>query len=133
LEALHMGSGRILVMDDEGLIRKILARTLERSGYQVECAADGAEAIAMYESAKASGQGFAAVVLDLTVPGGMGGKEALIKLREIDPSVKVILSSGYSDDATMSEFRKYGFDAVLLKPWTPAQVSQALKQVLGAL
>ncbi len=132
IEALHTGSGRILVMDDDGLIRKILAKTLERSGYEVECAADGAEAIAVYESAKASGQGFAAVVLDLTVPGGMGGKEAAIKLRKIDPCVKLILSSGYSDDATISEYRKHGFGAVLLKPWTAAQVSQALKQVLSA-
>ena len=118
-------------MDDEYSIRKLLEKTLERLGYESECARDGVEAIELYERAKASGCGFAAVVLDLTVPGGMGGKAAAIKLREIDPSVKLILSSGYSDDSTISEFRKYGFDGVLLKPWTPAQVSEALRRVLA--
>ena len=127
---LHKGSGRILIMDDEELIRRLLLQTLELLGYEAECASDGAEAIASYQSARASGRGFAAVIVDLTVPGGMGGKETVIKLRAIDPSVKVILSSGYSDDSTISEFRKYGFADVLLKPWTPAQLSEALKRVL---
>jgi CheY-like chemotaxis protein len=125
------GSGRILVMDDEGAIRKLLAKTLERWGYEVECAGDGVEAIALYERAKASGRGFAVVVLDLTVPGGMGGSEAAIKLRAMDPSVRIILSSGYSDDSTISEFRKHGFDAVLLKPWTAAELTRTLEKVLG--
>jgi CheY-like chemotaxis protein len=117
-------------MDDDAAIRRLLANTLERSGYEVECAGDGAEAIALYESANLSGRGFAAVILDLTVPGGIGGKEAAIKLRAIDPSVKLILSSGYSDDSTIAEFRKHGFDAVLLKPWTAAQLTQTLERIL---
>jgi signal transduction histidine kinase/ActR/RegA family two-component response regulator len=129
-ELLYRGSGRLLVMDDEILIRKLMAKMLSRLGFDVECAADGAEAIRSYERAKASGCGFAAVVLDLTVPGGMGGKDAAMKLREIDPGVKIILSSGYSDDSTIAEFRKHGFDGVLLKPWTPAQLGDALGRVL---
>jgi len=129
-EAFHAGSGRILVMDDEGAIRKLLAKTLERWGYEVECAGDGAEAVAFYKDAKASGRDFVAVILDLTVPGGMGGKEAAIRLRAIDPSAKIILSSGYSDDSTISEFRKHGFDAVLLKPWTGEDLTRTLERVL---
>ncbi len=128
----HWRSGRILVMDDEELIRKLMSKMLERLGFQVECAADGAEAVALYEGARASNQRFSAVIVDLTVPGGMGGKEAADKLREIDPAVKIILSSGYSGDSTIAEFRKCGFDGVLLKPWTPAQLSDALQHALGA-
>src|SRR5260370_39156204 len=103
-------------MEDEAAVRTLLERLLQHLGYQVECAADGAEAIALYEAAKASGRGFDAVLLDVTVPGGMGGVEAASKLREIDPSAKLIVSSGYSDAPVMSEFRKYHFDAALPKP-----------------
>jgi PAS domain S-box-containing protein len=127
---IHEGSGRILVMDDEEMIRRVLAKTLQRLGYEVECAGDGKEALALFKSAKTAGRGFAAVVVDLTVPGGMGGREAALELRAIDPGVRVILSSGYSDDSTISDFRKHGFDDILLKPWTPAQLSAALKRVL---
>src|SRR5262249_19708391 len=129
-DTLHIGSGRILVMDDEALIRRLLSQALERLGYRPECARDGREAVALFTNAKASGRGFDAVIVDLTVPGGMGGKEAAIKLRAIEPSVKIILSSGYSDDSTISEYSKHGFTDVLLKPWTPAQLSETLKRVL---
>jgi CheY-like chemotaxis protein len=129
---LQSGSGRILVMDDEEPLRRLLARVLEQVGYQAECARDGAEAIALYEAAKAAGRGFDAVLLDLTVPGGMGGKDAAAKLREIDSSVPLIVSSGYSEAAILSEFREHGFDAALRKPWTPAELSQVLGQVIHA-
>ncbi len=129
-EALPTGTGRILVMDDEDAIRMLAVRMLERSGYQVAGARDGAEAIALFEDAKASGRGFDAVLLDLTVPGGMGGKDAAVRLRAIDPSVRLIVSSGYSDDPVMAEFQKYGFDAVLGKPWTVTQLSQIFTRVL---
>ncbi len=82
----------------------------------------------MYAEAKASGRGFAAVIVDLTVPGGMGGKEAAARLRAIDPDVLVILSSGYSNDSTISEFRKHGFAEVLRKPWTLEELGQALRR-----
>ena len=118
-------------MDDEILIRKLMAKMLARLGFEVECAAEGAEAIRSYERAKASGRGFAAVILDLTIPGGMGGKDAANRLKKIDAGVKIILSSGYSDDSTIAEFRRHGFDGVLLKPWTPAQLGDALRRVLS--
>lgn len=131
-EALQRGSGRILVMDDEDALRKVFALMLERLGYEAECARDGTEAIALYERAKASGRGFDAVVLDLTVPGGLGGMETAARLKEIDPAVKLIVSSGYSDAPVMSEFNRYGFDGVIPKPWTPAQASEVFKRVLAA-
>jgi signal transduction histidine kinase/ActR/RegA family two-component response regulator len=131
-EALLTGSGRILVMDDEDAIRILAARMLENRGYEVAGARDGAEAIALFEKAKATGRNFDAVLLDLTVPGGMGGKECAVRLRALDLSVPLIVSSGYSDDPVLSEFRKYGFDAVLRKPWTVGQLSQVLQQVMRA-
>jgi signal transduction histidine kinase/CheY-like chemotaxis protein len=129
---LHRGTGRILVMDDEETLRSLLGRILTSLGYETQTARDGAEAIALYEAAKESGRGFSAVLLDLTVKGGMGGIEAAAKLREIDSSAKLIVSSGYSAAPVMAEYRKYGFDDVLPKPWTPAQVSEAFRRVLVA-
>jgi signal transduction histidine kinase/CheY-like chemotaxis protein len=129
-EGLQMGTGRLLVMDDEDAIRSLLKAVLTNLGYLVQTARDGAEAIALYETAKSSGCGFDAVLLDLTVAGGMGGVEAAAKLKELDPSVKLIVSSGYSQAAVMSDFRKYGFDAVIEKPWTPARVSEIFRGVL---
>ena len=119
-------------MDDEDAIRILAIRMLENNGYEVAGARDGAEAIAMFETAKESARSFDAVLLDLTVPGGMGGKDAALKLREIDPTVPLIVSSGYSQDPVMSQFRDYGFDAVLSKPWTVAQLAQVLKRVIRA-
>jgi signal transduction histidine kinase/CheY-like chemotaxis protein len=129
-EVVHRGSGRILVMDDEEAVRKLLSRMLKRLGYEVESAGDGAEAIVLFEKAQSSGRGFDAVLLDLTVPGGTGGMDVVTKLREISPSAKLIVSSGYSDAPVMSEFRKYGFDEMIPKPWTAAQISDVLKRVL---
>jgi CheY-like chemotaxis protein len=127
-EILHTGSGRILVMDDEESIRRLLRAALARLGFQAVCASNGAEAVELYEQARASGNGFTAVIVDLTVPGGMGGKEVASRLMEIDPSARIILSSGYSNDSTIAEFRKYGFCDVLLKPWTTAQLSGVLRR-----
>ena len=129
-EVLHPGSGRVLVMDDEEAIRILATRMLEKIGYEVVSAKDGEEAIALYEKAKASGRPFDVVLLDLTVPGGMGGKDCASKLRQLDPSVRLIVSSGYSDDPVLSEFRGYGFDAVLSKPWTVGELSQIFKLVI---
>jgi len=117
-------------MDDEEALRKLLDRILTRLGYEVETARDGAEAIALYEAAKDSGRGFDAVLLDLTVSGGMGGLEAAARLKELDPSAKLVVSSGYSDAPVMSKFREYGFDDVIPKPWKAAQLSELFRRVL---
>jgi signal transduction histidine kinase/CheY-like chemotaxis protein len=132
LEDIPSGSGRILVMDDEEAIRILAVRMLERIGYEAVGAKDGEEAITLFETAKASGRSFDAVLLDLTIPAGMGGKEAAVKLREIGASTPLIVSSGYSDDPVMAEYRRYGFDAVLSKPWTVSQLSHVFRQVIHA-
>jgi PAS domain S-box-containing protein len=130
---IRTGSGRILVMDDEEAIRNLLDQMLTRLGYEPECSSDGAEAIERYERARKSGRPFAAVLLDLTVPGGMGGQETCARLRRIDPFVKLIVSSGYSDSPVMSEFQKYGFDDVIRKPYTLAELSQVMGRVVEVI
>jgi CheY-like chemotaxis protein len=117
-------------MDDEETLRTLLARSLTKLGYQVESARDGLEAIALYESAKRSGHAFDAVLLDLTISGGMGGAETGARLKELDPFVKLIVSSGYSDAPVMANYREYGFDDVIQKPWQTAQLGEVLRRVL---
>jgi PAS domain S-box-containing protein len=124
------GQGRILIMDDEEIIREMLSRMLSLAGYRVEVSKDGAEAVAKYAETKSLGQSFDAVILDLTVPGGMGGKEAIKKLLEIAPDVKAIVSSGYSTDPIMADFKKYGFSAVVTKPYSVGELERTLRSVL---
>ena len=124
------GSGRILVMDDEEIIRDVADGILSRLGYEVECASNGAHAVEVYAQAKEKGRPFDVVIMDLTVPGGMGGKETLKKLREIDPGVTAIVSSGYSNDPIMAEYGKYGFRGVVCKPYTIKELSDAVQRVI---
>ncbi len=126
------GQGRILVMDDEVMVRDILSTMLGKLGFEVASAADGEEAIRLYQEAQTSGRPFTAAIFDLTVPGGMGGKEALRRLLAIDPRIKAIVSSGYSDDPIMAEFRTFGFQGVISKPYRFMELSQALAAVLTA-
>ncbi|MBW2605215.1 MAG: PAS domain S-box protein [Deltaproteobacteria bacterium] len=125
-----VGKGRILVMDDEALIRDIAGQLLSRIGYDVEFAKDGAEAVKRYQKVMESGKSFDAVIMDLTIPGGMGGKEAVQRLLEIDPEVNAIVSSGYSNDPVMSDFRKFGFKGVVPKPYTIEELGKALQEIL---
>jgi signal transduction histidine kinase/ActR/RegA family two-component response regulator len=127
---IQTGTERLLVMDDEEAVRKVVKAVLTTLGYEVETAGDGAEAIVLFENAKACGRGFDAVVLDLTISGGMGGLEAAARLKELDSSVKLIVSSGYSDAPVLSDLRKYGFDDSIPKPWTIVQVSEVVRRVL---
>ena len=124
------GSGRILVMDDEEIIRDVADGILSRLGYEVECAGDGAHAVEVYAQAKEKGRPFDVVIMDLTVPGGMGGTETLKKLREIDPGVTAIVSSGYSNDPIVTEYGKYGFRGVVCKPYTLKELSDAVQRVI---
>jgi signal transduction histidine kinase/ActR/RegA family two-component response regulator len=127
---IRTGKERILVMDDEEALRALLRTVLADLGYEVQAARDGAEAIALYERAKSDRHPFDAVLLDLTVSGGMGGREAAARLKEIDPSAKLIVSSGYSDSPVMAEYRQFGFEAVLPKPWTATELSRVLRMVI---
>jgi len=126
------GTERVLVMDDEEPIRKLLESALRGFGYQVRTCEDGAEAIALYQEAKATGNPFDVVLLDLTVRGGMGGVEAAAKLKELDPACKLVVSSGYSASPVLAEFARYGFDAVLPKPWSMPELSAVIRRVLAA-
>ncbi len=125
------GHGTILVMDDEEMVSKILGKILNHLGYQVDFANDGSQAIKKFIQAKQSGRPVAAVILDLTVPGAMGGKETIQELLKIDPQVKAIVSSGYSDDPIMANFRKYGFCEVIAKPYKLLELSQTLQRVVA--
>jgi PAS domain S-box-containing protein len=107
----------VLLMEDELLIAESTVMGLEGFGYKVKSARDGAEAIEMYRDAMETGAPFDVVILDLTIPGGMGGRETISRLREMAPDVKAIVASGYSDDPIMSNFREYGFIGVIEKPY----------------
>ncbi len=124
------GQGKILVMDDEMMIRELAGEILEYLGYTVEFAGDGAEAVAAYREALDSQQPFDAVILDLTVRGGMGGKETIRKLVEIDPDVKAIVSSGYSDDPGLTDFKQHGFSGAVAKPYSLEELGGKLSVVL---
>ena len=129
-EARITGKGRVLVMDDEDMIRLLLSRILTGGGYEVELTKNGEEAIELYQKAKESGQPFDALILDLTIAGGMGGKEAIRRLLEIDPNVKAIVSSGYSTDPIMSEFKDYGFSGVAAKPYEITELEETLRKII---
>ena len=124
--------GKILVMDDEVAVRKLLGALLHRMGHQVESVEDGQMAIEVYERAKAQGQPFDAVILDLTVRAGVGGHEAMKALLKIDPAVKAVVMSGYSNDPAMLEPERYGFQGVLTKPFGSDALQEILSRLIGS-
>jgi PAS domain S-box-containing protein len=123
--------GRVLVMDDDESLRDVATSMLRSLGYTTDTARDGEEAIARDLAAMRAGKPLNLVILDLTVPGGMGGREAVAKLRQIDPRAKVIVSSGYSNDDVMGNFMAYGFSGVVPKPYNLAQLGEAVGRVLS--
>ncbi len=125
------GKGRILVMDDEELIRTLAKELLTAHGYEVDVARDGSEALEMYQKAMESGYRYGLVVMDLTIPGDMGGKQTIEKMIQLDPDVTSIVSSGYSNDPIMSNYASYGFKAVLPKPYDGRQMCELVEGLLG--
>jgi CheY-like chemotaxis protein len=121
---------RVLFMDDEEPIRGMAAIFMDRLGFDCVTVADGAEAIRLYTDAMENGRRFEAVIMDLTVPGGMGGREAMERLRRLDPEVRVVVSSGYSRDPVMANYRAHGFRAVLPKPYGLEQLRKTLNDLL---
>ena len=125
------GEERILLIDDEELVRRSAGNVLTRLGYDVAFAKDGGEGIRLYKKEMDAGRPFDVVIVDLTIPGGTGGKGAIQGLLKIDPQAKVIASSGYSNDPVMSEFRKYGFAGVLGKPYNIEELGRILHEVIS--
>jgi PAS domain S-box-containing protein len=132
-DIVKRGSGKVLVMDDEPYIRDVAAQLLAALGYTVETACDGREAIDRYLSALKEKHPFNAVILDLTIPGGMGGKEAAVELKKYDPQALLIASSGYADDPVMADPAAYGFRASISKPYRKADVAYTVSKVVGSV
>lgn len=124
------GFGRILVMDDEEIIREIAREILQHLGYEVEVCGDGKSALALYREALNSGHRFDAVIMDLTIQGGMGGKETMKALLDIDLAVKGIVSSGYNNDPILAHFREFGFSGVVSKPYTVRELQETLQELV---
>ncbi len=123
--------GRVLVMDDEEQVREVAAAMLTHLGYEVECVDDGADTVERYRVAAGEGRPFSAVIMDLTVPGGMGGREAVRLLLREYPSAIVLVSTGYSGDPVMASYREYGFSGALAKPYTIQDLAAIMEEALG--
>lgn len=125
-ESVHTGQGLVLIMDDQESILKMAGRMLNRMGYDTVFATDGTQAVKLFSDAYQSVNPFNLVILDLTIPGGMGGAQVIPELLKIDPYVKVVVSSGYSNDPVMANYEKYGFCGVIPKPYTKDQMADLL-------
>jgi CheY-like chemotaxis protein len=122
--------GKVLLMDDEQIILDVTLEVLQFLGYDVKFARDGTEAIALYTSEKAAGVPFDLVILDLSVPEGMGGRETIRKLQEMDPSVRAIVSSGYTNDPCVQDYAAHGFAGKLAKPYKINDMKTVLEQLI---
>ncbi len=118
-------------MDDEEIVRLVATMMLKSLGHDVTCVENGEEAVEIFQDAVKSGRPFDVVILDLTVKGSMGGEQAAIKLHEIDPAIKLIVSSGYSENAVLSNYQAYGFAAYLDKPYTVEALRDCLNDLLS--
>lgn len=125
------GKGKILIMDDDETVREVVRQMLSLRGYEVKESADGEESIALYHANMKAGTPFHLVIMDLTIPGGMGGKEAAQEVLKLDKKAKLVVSSGYSDDPIMADFGKYGFAASVGKPFEFSELEQTIHSVIN--
>ena len=116
-------------MDDEDIILSVSSEMVELMGYEPVAANDGNEVVTLYSEALEAGKPFDFVIMDLTIPGGTGGKEAIAKLRALDPGVKAIVSSGYSNDPVMSDYKSYGFSGIIVKPYKMEELRRLLRSM----
>ena len=123
---------RILLMDDDESIRQFCGAALRRMGLEVTLVGDGAEAVRQFSEKRAAGRPFDLLILDLTIPGGMGGKATIEVIRRMDPAVPAIVSSGYSNDPVLADFKSFGFQAMVSKPYEVAQLAKATRDILAA-
>ena len=131
VEDLISGKGRILIMDDEDDIQDVLGEMLHHLGFDVDFASEGEQAVNDYARALDNDSPYTATIVDLTIPGGMGGKETLKHIHALHPEAKVIVSSGYSNDPVMAHFQQFGFSGVITKPYNLEGLSKVLRQVLS--
>jgi CheY-like chemotaxis protein len=129
---LSKGTGKILLMDDEEFILNMAGDMLKGIGYEVECAKNGEEALDLYKKAMKNKKKYDSVILDLTIRGGMGGEETIRELLKIDPGVKGIVSSGYSDSPVLSRPREHGFIGRVGKPYRKKELSHILQTIINA-
>ena len=123
--------GKVLLMDDDEIIRSAVGNLLEHLGYQVETCGEGWEVLSVYERSLKENNPFDVVVLDLKVSDGLGGKKTMKKLLDIDPKVKGIVSSGFSGESILSDYRKYGFIAVVEKPYKIEKLDEVLVKIMS--
>lgn len=124
------GGARVLVMDDEEFIRNLASSILRRQRCRVTAVADGAAALHEYKRAREAGQPYDLVILDLTIPGGMGGRQTMEELLKLDPDVKAIVSSGYSNDQVLAQYQAHGFRGMISKPYDVADFADTVERVL---
>jgi len=123
--------GCVMIMDDEEMIRNMVTQMLARSGYEVACAADGAEALQLYKTSLKSNSPIELLIMDLTIPGGMGGLEAIKELLAINPDARAIVASGYSNDPVMANYADYGFSGAIVKPFQLRDLLQVVDNVMA--
>ncbi|MBN2710195.1 MAG: response regulator [Calditrichaceae bacterium] len=128
---IRKGQGKILMMDDEKDILEVGSEILSFLGYNVVTVKDGSDALKEYKRALNNGGKFDVVILDITIPGGMGGRETIEKLREIDPEINAIISSGYTNDEMLVNYKAFGFKEAVVKPYTIEQLSKAIEDILN--
>ena len=130
-EKTYYSKGKILIMDDDEVIRSAIGNLLVNIGYEVKTCGDGWEVLRVYEKALRENSPFDAVILDMIVSDGLGGKKTMQKLIDIDPKVKGVVSSGFSGEINLSEYQKYGFINVLEKPYKIEKLDEILVQIIG--
>jgi PAS domain S-box-containing protein len=130
MEVHAEGTGRIMIMDDEEMVRNVGRVMLEELGYEVVCVENGDEAVRLFQESQHTPEPIDLIIMDLTIPGGMGGKETAQKILQIDPHAKIIVSSGYSNDPVLADFRAYGFCSVIIKPYVIQELRNAISKAL---
>ncbi len=125
-----ISGGKVLIMDDDDLVLKVCSAMLKQIGFQTVTAVEGNEALELYKKASEFGEPFDLVILDITIHGGMGGKEAIMHLKSYDPHIRAVVSSGYSNDELMSEYKSYGFSGVIAKPYKFEELKKAIEKIL---
>jgi CheY-like chemotaxis protein len=128
-DSKNIKKGSILIMDDEEYILQVFVKMLKHLGFTVDCAKNGEEAIKLYKEKFNEGLKYSYVILDLTIPGGMGGKTAITEMKKIDPDINAIVSSGYSENPVMANYQKHGFKGILKKPYTLEDIIDLFKNL----